>query len=138
MKQTISVKLTFFLLMIFFLCVFETNAQNISSVCITKFDAPTSGEKSLGNPTGGDSSHIYKIQIGNKSVSGSYERSTKITGLSLNKQHIVKIHEDGKLIESFKFSFKQFSSSKLCLYLKDLYKTWQLQEVKKSPWCNCN
>lgn len=113
-------------------------AQKTGSVCISKFDAPTAGEKGLGNPTGGDSLHHYKIQIGDKIVAGSYEKGSVVSGLSLKKRHSIKIFQDGKLIQSFSFSFSRFSNPKLCLYLKDLYKTWQLQELKNSPWCSCN
>ena len=130
-------KLLFLTLFLLFVLNVAVRAQNTGSVCIAKFDAPTGGEKSLGNPTGGDSLHEYKIQIGDKIAFGSYEKGSVISGLSLKKKHSLKIFQDAKLIQSFSFSFNRFSGVKLCLYLKDLYKTWQLEAQKNSRRCSC-
>ncbi len=112
-------------------------AQNTGSICAAKFEKPKTGEKSLGNPTGGDSYHAYKIRVGEQTIIGSYEKNVVIGGLSLKKKHSVKIYRDGELIQSFRFSFNDFESPKLCLFLKELYDTWQLWEAKKSVSCSC-
>ena len=127
----------FFSLFLILLVVSFGKAQNSGSVCIAKFDAPTAGEKDLGNLTGGDSVHDYKIQIDTKIVSGSYDKRVKIGALSLKKKHLIKIFQDGSLIQSFKFGFNEYKSPRLCLWLKDLYKTWQLWEAKESISCSC-
>jgi hypothetical protein len=127
-----------FLSIFIFIFIGFVQAQNTGSVCVRKLNAPTAGEKSLGNPTGGESFHKYKIQIDNKIVSGSYDKSVKIAGLSVRKKHFIKIFQDGNLIQSFGFRFgDEFNSPKLCLWLKDLYQTWQLWEASKSISCSC-
>lgn len=126
-----------FSIFLFLFAVGYCRAQNTGSVCVAKFNAPTAGGKTLGNPNGGDSVHEYKIQIGSKNVAGSYEKSVKIAGLSLKKKHLIKIFQDGNLIQSFRFGFNEYKDAKLCLWLKDLYKTWQLWEAKQSMSCGC-
>jgi len=113
-------------------------AQNTGSVCIAKFNAPASGQKTLGNPTGGDSFHEYKIQIGDKTAFGSYDEGVKISGLSVRKKYFLKIFRDGDLVQSFGFRFDdKLKNLKYCLWLKDLYQTWQLWEAGKSSACSC-
>src|SRR2546423_71238 len=92
------------------------------SVCIAPVPRPTSGEKSLYNPTGGNSVSVYSVQIDDRPmVVTSDNSSLKISGLALGRKHLVKIIGDGELKESFRFKFSSYSSNKLCLWFKPLY-----------------
>ena len=57
--------------------------------------------------------------------------------LNVSATHRVVVFCNGKPQQSFKFRLAEFKSAKLCLFLNDLYRTVQLWESKRSPWCNC-
>lgn len=104
------------------------------SVCVAKIAARTSTEPNMGVGTLPEGN---KIQIDNQIVARSSEKSARIGGLSLKKRHFVKIYQDEKLHHSFKFSFGDFQTTKLCLFTKENYHTWQLWELRNSVGCSC-
>src|SRR5947209_17091959 len=112
---------------------------NAGSVCIAPVPRPTSGEKSLYNPTGGNSISVYSVRIDDRlPVVTSDSSPLKISGLAPRRKHLVKIIGDGELKESFRFKFSSYSSNKLCLWFKPLYETWTLWEAKNSgAECQC-
>jgi len=63
--------------------------------------------------------------------------SARIDGLDLKVSHRVVIFCEGKAQQSFRFSYSEFKSRELCLFINDLYGTVQLWEKKRSPWCKC-
>jgi hypothetical protein len=70
---------------------------------------------------------------------GAYRigKSVKIDGLDTAARHHVVVYCDAKPQQSFAFRFSDFKSSQLCLFLNDLYKTVQLWEAQRCPWCKC-
>ena len=114
-------------------------SANAGSVCIAPVPRPTSGEKSLYNPTGGNSISVYSVRIDDRlPVVTSDSSPLKISGLAPRRKHLVKIIGDGELKESFRFKFSSYSSNKLCLWFKPLYETWTLWEAKNSgAECQC-
>ena len=65
------------------------------------------------------------------------KESAKITGLDLNTRHTVIVLCDHKPQQSFTFRFSQFKTNQLCLFLDGFYRTAQLWEAKRAPWCKC-
>jgi hypothetical protein len=110
------------------------------SICIATVTPPNSGQKSLANPSGGNRIASYSIQIDKgKPLTTSKDKSINVSGLAVEKRHLVRIFGDGKLVESFWFAFSEFSTNKLCLFFKPLYETWQLWDAKDGgAWCRCN
>lgn len=108
------------------------------TVCISTVPKPNSEQISLGNPAGGNRSFNYVIQIGSQKASATTEHSVALKGLSTNKPLLAKIFRDGKLVESFRFSFSKIGSNHLCLWYKSLYETWTLVPTKGSKdKCRC-
>ena len=110
------------------------------SICIAAVDVPDGDEKSLANPSGGNKIQNYEVQVDDKPrIKVSNTESVKIGGLAISKKHSIKIYGDGKAVESFKFSFSDYSSGNLCLWFKSLYETWSLWEAKDAKMmCKCN
>jgi hypothetical protein len=116
----------------------ESSRTKTGSVCVSAVPKPNSEPSSLGNPDGGNRSFNYTIQIGLQKVAASTERSVAITGLSMNKTHMIKILRDGKVVESFRLNFTKEGSNQLCLWHKSLYETWSLSLVKRAKdKCRC-
>jgi len=109
------------------------------SICVASVPRPNSGETSLANPAGGNRSFNFSVQIDDRpSMDVSFDDGKLVSGLSLGKNHSVKIRRDGKPVQSFKFTFGKFASKDLCLWFKPLYETWQLWEAKRaSATCLC-
>lgn len=74
------------------------------------------------------SEHHGRDRIGN---------SVKIEGLDPAIRHRVVVYCHGKPQQSFTFRFSEFNTRRLCLFINDLYKTAQLWEAKRCPWCTC-
>jgi hypothetical protein len=64
-------------------------------------------------------------------------QSLKIDGLDAKARHRVVVRCDEKPHQSFRFRFSDFKSLEPCLFLNDLYKTAQLWESRRAPWCSC-
>jgi hypothetical protein len=110
------------------------------SICIAAPDPPNSGEKSLGNPAGGNRISTYTIQVDKlPAIVASNAKAVRIGPISTGRKHFVKIIGDGKVVASFRFTFAKFHSSELCLWFNSLYETWQLWEAKDAgAKCKCN
>jgi hypothetical protein len=67
----------------------------------------------------------------------SPKNSMKLEGLDTTARHRVIIFCGGKPQQSFSFRFSEFKSNQLCLFLNGLYRTAQIWETKRSPWCKC-
>ena len=80
----------------------------------------------------------FSLKIDEKIMAWPMKGSVKIDTLNADVRHRVVVYCSGKPQQSFGFRFSDYKSLDLCLFLNDLYKTVQLQEVKRSPWCKCN
>jgi hypothetical protein len=65
------------------------------------------------------------------------KESMRIDVLDVTAAHRVVVACSGKPQQSFRFRFSNFKTTHLCLFINDLYKTVQLWEPKKAPWCHC-
>lgn len=110
------------------------------SVCLAVLPEPTVPPKTLSNPAGGDLRINATVRIDDRElIPLSYESSTIVEGLELLTDHLIQILVDGIRTESFYFNFKQFESNELCLFLKPLYGTWQLQDFNRCRGrCDCH
>lgn len=113
--------------------------QGNGSVCVAPVEKPTTGDKSLANPSGGNHVQIYAIQIDERpAVEVSSEHGIEVGGLSLETKHLIKIIGDGKSLTSFRFRFADYGSHDLCLLFKPLYETWSLTPAKgHGKRCSC-
>jgi hypothetical protein len=121
------------------LTIHAQSKGTVGSICIAPLDRPTSGEKSLANPAGGNPISTYSIQVGKMSpVVASNDRPVRISSIATGRKHLVKIVGDGKVVESFWFSFSQFKAKDLCLFFNSLYQTWSLWDGKEGrAICKC-
>ena len=72
-----------------------------------------------------------------KPVPWPHKESLKIEHLDLAERHQVTVLCDGKPHQSFRFSFSEFDTREVCLFINDFYQTVQLWEPRQSPWCKC-
>ena len=110
------------------------------SICLATITPPNSQEKSLANPSGGNRISSYSVQVDKrKRLTTSKDKSINVSGLAVDRRHLVKIFGDGRAVESFWFNFSEFSTTKLCLWFNALYETWQLWDAKDGgAKCKCN
>jgi hypothetical protein len=108
-----------------------TTATAQGSVCIAAVAPPTPGEKSLANPAGGNLVKVYSVKIDDlQPVRTLSDRGVAAPPLSLSDKHVVRIFGDGKQVESFRFSFGDYSTNELCLLFDELYLTWSLRNCE--------
>jgi hypothetical protein len=114
------------------LCFTQSEQGSICVAPISKDWPPTGGPNLI------CASNDFSLKIDDrKAVPWSAKKSAKIDGLDLGVRHRIVVYCDGKVQQSFRFSFSQFKNTEVCLFLNDLYKTAQLWEPKQSPWCKC-
>ena len=82
-------------------------------------------------------SENLSLKIDAKAMPWPIGESVRIDALDTAVRHRVVVSCDGKPQQTVVFRFSEFKAAELCLFLNDLYKTVQLQEVKRSPWCRC-
>ena len=105
------------------------------AICVAPHvvDTPTSA----GNLPQCPGAH-YALKIDDRdAVDWPRSDSLKVEGLDAKARHRVVIQCDGQPHQSFRFTFSEFKSPEPCLFLNDLYKTAQLWESKRAPWCSC-
>ena len=119
-------------------------APPAGSICVLSVSDPAPAPKSLSNPAGDNPPPDYSLQIGDGSIlriphsAGGRGPGVLITGVPLAGSRLVKIRHQGKSIESFPLRFEERDRGKLCLFLKELYLTWQLWPAHSyPPHCNC-
>lgn len=108
-------------------------------VCIGPIQEPNDEKRQLGNPAGGGRVFDFSIQIGDGEIKAlPHKTNVLYGGLDLEKRHWVRIRNQGKQVESFRFSFKQKESNSLCLWFGELYETWSLWPQEGSyHLCDC-
>jgi hypothetical protein len=79
----------------------------------------------------------FSLKIDAQALPWPVKEGAKLTGLDLNARHKVIVFCGHKPQQSFSFRFSEFQTKELCLFLNDLYRTVQLSEAKRSPWCRC-
>jgi hypothetical protein len=72
-----------------------------------------------------------------RSVAWPVNGNVNMGDLDASVTHRVVILCNGKSQQSFRFRFADFETRKLCLFINDLYKTVQLWDSKRTPWCRC-
>jgi hypothetical protein len=113
------------------------------SICLAGIPEPTPGDKGLGDPAGGNPEPDYSVQVDRGDIVrmprlGKGDKpSSLLEGLSLDSRHLIAIRHKGKAIQSFYYRFPEGEAHQ-CLFLNELYLTWQIWPVKRTPWCKCN
>jgi hypothetical protein len=80
----------------------------------------------------------FEISIdGRKRVKVSLTKSVMVKDLDLKKRHVVAVYDEKKLVTSFRFSFSSYGTGVLCLWQKDLYRTWSLWDYYGSSAVGC-
>ena len=118
-------------------------AARTGSVCLVSTAEPTSGEKSLYNYAAGIPWPAYTVQF-NDGVAVDMPHAPQsrgpgvlVTGLPLDERHMIRIRLKGKPIESFRFRFEKDDRGRLCIWVKELYLTWNLWPAHQLPACGC-
>jgi len=83
------------------------------------------------------SSEKLSLKIDETTMPWPIKQSLKIDALDAAVRHRVVVLCNGKPQQSFGFRFSDHKATDLCLFLNDLYKTAQLWEDKRCPWCRC-
>jgi hypothetical protein len=114
-------------------------SNELGRLCVAPVPAPTAGEKSLANPSGGDLQVTYSVQVNQRpAVTVSPEHGQWVEGLSTSATRVVSVFADGKRLTSFKFTFQASASNQVCVWRNTLYGTWQLWPLSESrDWCKC-
>jgi hypothetical protein len=112
-------------------------AEGAGSLCIAPVEAPRGGEKSLGNPSGGNAARAYSVRIDDRSsIAIAAGRGTLVEALSLDRSHTVVIYAGGLRKETLRLRFGEHRS--LCLWFNALYETWSLMpRAGKEKICAC-
>jgi hypothetical protein len=79
----------------------------------------------------------FSLKIDAQATAWPLKVSVKLTGLDLSTRHRAIVYCDHKSQQSFSFRFSEYRTKQLCLFLNDLYRTAQLWDAKKAPWCKC-
>src|SRR5262245_53152314 len=105
------------------------------SVCV----APESGTLKPSSPTGVycESGKLALTIDKQPAILWPTKESVKIGDLAVAVRHSIVIMCDGKPQQSFTFRFSELRATALCLFLDGAYRTVQLWEVRRSPWCKC-
>ena len=111
----------------------------MGTVCVGRVPEPTLGERSLANPTGGNRSWAYSVQVDDAPAQAvSAQQGVRIAPLTLGARHLVRIRNNGELVTSFRFRFERYGESDLCLWFNPLYETWSLWSMKSAAHlCSC-
>lgn len=104
------------------------------SVCIAPVLQPPDPR---GSPGLFCDSEKLSLKIDGKTIAWPIKESVKIDGLSVSARYLVVILCNGKPQQSFRFRFSDYETKTLCLFINDLYKTVNLAEGKRCPWCKC-
>jgi len=108
-------------------------------VCIGPIPKPNDRDRDLANPAGGGRTFDYSVQIDDGVIKHlTHEVNVLYEGLDLDQKHWIRIRNQGKQIESFRFTFKEKGSDSLCLWFGPLYEAWSLWPQSDSHhFCQC-
>ena len=113
-----------------------------ASICIAGLREPSREPKGLGNPSGGNPEPDYSVEIDRRTqvsvprIARGGKPGVLVEGLDPNTKHLITIRHKGRRIESFYFEFES-GDFKQCLFLNELYLTWQVWPVKRNRSCKC-
>jgi len=111
----------------------NSSPSDAGMICVSPVPKPNSEAMSLANPAGGNRAFNYSIQVDNGAIKPVTQKNgTRINGLSMKQSHLLKIRREGKIAQSFRFTFEKEGSNQLCLWFKSLYETWSLWTVKEA------
>ena len=112
---------------------------DLGSICIAPNPEMTPQTVPDGTPGVWCDSKKLSVKIDNRKViPWPTKESLKVDGFDVNARHRVVVLCGGKPRESFSFSYSNFKTKKLCLFINDLYRTVQLWDSKQAPWCKCS
>jgi hypothetical protein len=112
------------------------------SICIAGLREPSTEPKGLGNPSGGNPEPNYSVEIDRHTrisvprIDRGGKAGVLVGGLDPKVKHLITLRHKGRRIESFYFEFPS-DDLEQCLFLNDLYLTWQVWPVKRNRSCKC-
>ncbi len=111
----------------------------MGTVCVGRVSEPTTGDRSLSNPTGGNRSWAYSVQVDDLPARAvSAQHGVRFAQLGLDARHLVRIRNNGELMTSFRFTFERYGEASLCLWFNPLYETWSLWPMRDAAHlCSC-
>ena len=99
-------------------------------------DAISTGGSWEGNQTGAVKDSVFFIQVDSLTlVQISAEQAGYVKDLAIEQEHTVKISLNGKVLESFRFSFLKEKTDHVRLWYIPMYGTWSLSNVKPGHRC---
>ena len=86
-----------------------------------------------------DYAYKFTVQIDDgREYSVLEVQSVLISDLDLERRHLVKIRDTGKVVESFRFHFDTRKSNDLCLWYGPWYQTWSMWTAREGKaFCKC-
>ena len=133
--QRISLAVAFVLLLSAYAA---SQQQETGSVCVaSRVDDPFVKEGPR-LPNGKVNTHGLRFRIDKQpSAEWPVSKGLEISGLNVNQRHLFVVLEEGKPIESLRFSFSGYKTRKLCLTY-DGYQGIGLADMSRhTPWCKC-
>jgi hypothetical protein len=77
--------------------------------------------------------HQFSVQVDSLPPAVTNESSSVlIANLDPTTKHLVRIRDNGKVVESFWFSFEKQGAKDLCLWFGHGYETWSLWPAKEA------
>ena len=113
-----------------------------ASICIAGLREPSTKSKGLGNPSGGNPEPDYSVEIGGRTkvpvprIDRGERPAILVGGLDPKARHLITIRHKERRIQSFYFEFPS-GEFEQCLFLNELYLTWQVWPVKRDRSCKC-
>jgi hypothetical protein len=110
-------------------------------ICVAGLHEPSTEAKGLGNPSGGNPEPDYTVEF-NREKAIKVPRLDRGDGpasfvyLDQSKRHLIAIKHKGRQVESFRFDFPADEPNQ-CLFLNELYQTWQVWPAKRNRSCKC-
>jgi hypothetical protein len=112
----------------------------VGSVCIAPLPAKVE-EADRSAFAGGPRRHLkysFTVEIDARPpVPVPKAKPVAVEALELGRPHRVTIRDDGRVIESFRFTFGARGGFPLCLAYAPGYQTWSLERARAQPQCGC-
>ena len=127
--------------------------KKVGNICLVPVAAPNNDDKSLANPEGGNPEADYTVQLdarptvrvkvfsqpratSTRQWIRDHPEGTLLSDVAIGTQHTIVVRHKSKPIESFRFRIPENEPDQ-CLFLKELYLTWNLWPRASAPWCKC-
>jgi hypothetical protein len=122
----------------------QSFAEDNGRICLAPLPVPREGIRPPWHELSENGLVDYFVKVDNRDpVQLSKSEVSWISNLSVDESHKLIVLENSVPKESFTFNFgqyefKHFTKKDLCLFVNNLYLTWQLYKVEQTGnWCPC-